>query len=262
MNLVLDTHAHVYPSYDLQVLFSRALSNLDDLAGALFGTEHDATRGLLLAERNDCSFYDDLRAGEVALPAGWEVASSGEHALELASPNGPSLHLMPGRQVVTRERLEVLALLTAVRPDDGVPLDATVSGIREGGGVPVIPWSIGKWWGERGRVLNAFLAAPREGPLYLGDSLIRAAGWPAPGPFRLAPVLAGTDPLPLPGEEALAGSYGIGGAVESENVTEAVRELLTAASPAYRIGGRRLSALRVARRWLGLRRIPEVRHAS
>ena len=190
------------------------------------------------------------------------MASAAGDALEVVSPDGRRMHLFPGSQVVTRERLEVLALMTCERPGDGAPLDATVARIREAEGVPVIPWSIGKWWGRRGRVLRAFLASPGEGPLLLGDSLMRPAGWPAPAPFRLGPVIAGTDPLPLPGEEGLAGSYGIGGSVDAEDVTAAVRALLTAPAAARRIGGRRLSAVRVARRWLGLRRAREGRHAG
>jgi hypothetical protein len=77
----------------------------------------------------------------------------------------------------------------------------------------VLPWGFGKWWGERGRLVDAYLASARPGKIFLGDNGGRPIGLPAPRQFARAArrgmlVLPGSDPLPRAGEIARIGRYG------------------------------------------------------
>jgi hypothetical protein len=65
-------------------------------------------------------------------------------------------------------------------------------------------------------------------------------------------VIAGTDPLPFPGEERLLGSYAsvFEGTIDPERPVESARRLLRTASAGAATAGRRSSWPNAARRWL------------
>jgi hypothetical protein len=122
--------------------------------------------------------------------------------------DGWRLLVVAGRQVVTREGLEVLALATAARLDDGRPLADTLSAVHEADAVAVLPWGCGKWTGARRRLVAQTLRASDGPPLLLGDNGNRPAAWHEPWLAHDRPVLRGTDPLPLPGQWQQIGRFG------------------------------------------------------
>lgn len=133
--------------------------------------------------------------------------------LELRQEGAIPFWVVAGRQLKTRERMEVLALGTRKTLPDGLTLEEAVSAVREAGAYPVIPWSPGKWMFSRGRHLMEFLEAT-SGRLALGDTAMRATPWPEPTAFRASrarefPVVAGSDPLPQTGDHRVIGQYGI-----------------------------------------------------
>lgn len=79
---------------------------------------------------------------------------------------------MAGRQIVTAEKLEVLALGTDLDIDDGRPIREVLSLVTENGGLPVIPWGAGKWW-------ETTVAAPASGPTlpYYANAQGEASGF-------------------------------------------------------------------------------------
>ncbi|MGB6222648.1 hypothetical protein [Haloferula sp.] len=115
------------------------------------------------------------------------------------------LLVIAGRQVVTAERVEVLALATASEFEDGRPLSETIESVKAAGGIAVLPWGVGKWFGERGRLVEQ---AVREHGVMVGDNAGRPLGWPKPSLFSEFPVIPGSDPLKAEGEERMVGSYG------------------------------------------------------
>ncbi len=203
-----DTHVHLHPCHDPWALLCGAAANLaaatgpDGLrpeAGALCFTDAAGAdaRARILA---------DAAAGA---PATVERCADGVslRVRGLALP----LWLLPGRQVVAREGLEILSVgATADWPDGELDLGALAAEVRAAGGCPVLPWGPGKWWGRRGRCLKELLARADRPALGLGDNGGRPRVWPEPRLLRQAraagiPVLPGSDPLPFPGEEATAG---------------------------------------------------------
>jgi hypothetical protein len=190
------------------------------------------------------------------LPAGYRC-EPGSSGIRIAGPEDSAWWLIPGRQVATRERLELLGLGVDAPLPDGELLQDAWQRIRDELGLPVAPWSPGKWTGRRGRLLRELIEHAEPGALGVGDSLMRPSGWPEPALFRLArrrglPVLAGSDPLPLAGEERFAGRYGT--AFEAgDNLDAALRRLRFLKPGQARAVGARLSAWQVARRWWALR---------
>jgi hypothetical protein len=214
----VDAHVHVYDCFDLTRFFDSAHENFASEARSV-----DAANGfvgvLLLCEADGCDFFRRFAhaaggSDAEALVPGWRFERTWEpDSLIARSTGGRELIVIAGHQVVTRERLEVLALCCAPRPESGLSLPETLRRTAELGGVGVIAWGAGKWLGRRGAVLRRFLAETPASGVFLGDNGGRLRGWPAPRPLREAPrrrigVLPGSDPLPRPSHQARAGSYG------------------------------------------------------
>lgn len=223
MVLLADTHVHLYPVYDLAAAFDAAHTNFDRTIGQLFAaggsaasTAEGVVKALCLTERSDCHFFRGLRDGTIAVPGGrYVIHDHGDSVLMVSRDNGEALLLLlAGRQIVTRERLEVLALGTDGDIPDGLPLESALARVRDLGGIPTLTWAVGKWLFRRGGIVRRTVATVEKHALLIGDSSLRPAGWGEPRAMRLARergirVVAGSDPLPFAGEEVRLGSYGI-----------------------------------------------------
>jgi hypothetical protein len=254
MTLLADTHVHLYETYDLDVAFSSALANLQRLQPA--GADRTCL-ALLLAERHDCHAFEHLRQNPAsAARATYRVKGTpDERALSVAAADGSSLYLVAGRQVATRERLEVLALLGDPGVRDGGDILDTIGRIAESGAVPVLAWAVGKWTGRRGGIVESVLRAVTPGQLLLGDSSMRPREWLVSRMFREAAergfgIVGGTDPLPFAGQETVIGRYGIAADVfiDDGSPIASLRDLLTGPADRMTLAGRRDSLLSVAAR--------------
>ena len=199
MNLLADTHVHLYPSFPLEAVFAHARQNL--------APEPDAFAGLLLTERAGEHWFRDLSRGEISLPAGLraEVSIDGQGQW-LMDAEASRILVVPGRQIITAERIEILCLTRDLELADGMKATEVLKTIRLARGVAVLPWSPGKWLGNRGVVVRELIDTSEPGTVLVGDTVMRPRISPEPAVFKRARhrgirCLAGTDPLPLPGEE-------------------------------------------------------------
>jgi hypothetical protein len=235
--LLIDGHVHFHESYDEAAFLRTAHANLSH-HGEGFPT-------LLLAEMSGQQVFARWRDGAAA----WPVTVTREASSLIL---GGRLLIIAGRQIVTSERIEVLAIACIENIADGLTLDATVAAVRDADAVAVLPWGVGKWSGARGRfVANTAL---RHNVL-LGDNAGRPLGWPQPTLFRGHVVLAGTDPLRLRSEQGRVGTYGfvLEGRFDSERPASAIAsalQKLTQSPPSF---GRRVRPLCFLRQQLGLR---------
>ncbi|MHC4149756.1 MAG: hypothetical protein ACYSR5_09765, partial [Planctomycetota bacterium] len=131
--IFLDAHVHIYPCFDLASFLDAALRNFLGEAQER-GSANHFVGALLLSEstghnwftclRNDargCNIGDKLDAGT------WRFEITREDCSLLARKNtGESIIIIAGRQIVTRENLEVLALCTDAGFDDRLPLRVSV----------------------------------------------------------------------------------------------------------------------------------------
>jgi hypothetical protein len=224
---VADGHAHIYPAFDLR----RWLE-----AGVAAARHHACPLILFLTESRGCHYFATLRehsTGAWAPPPGaarpevggplrgFRVAPTAEDcslAVFVGESAEASLYIVAGRQFVSVDRLEVLAL--------GLPPASQLNHLEDGSQstralierllaediAVVLPWGFGKWTGRRRRKVARLVSDPalRSHPLFfVGD--IAARCWPWRPPSRLAAgarVLPGSDILPLPGAESELACYG------------------------------------------------------
>ena len=134
-------------------------------------------------------------------------------AIEVKSDKkGMRVIIFPGYQIVTKENLEVLSLGTKKRLADGSNIEDTISSVLSLGGIPVLPWGFGKWFGNRGKKIDELIKKKIE-DVFLGDNGGRSSLLPYPTQFNLAEangvkILPGSDPLPFPQEAKRPMSYG------------------------------------------------------
>ena len=208
--LLLDSHTHLYPCFDVGSFLDAADRNLRR-AGDQLG-DRNAAKGICLTE---IKVGEDVRRLlEEAPKSGWCIEELDPHWLA-ARRRGDTmaLHIIRGRQVVTQEGIEVLGLATSIRLLDGHPVGEVIDSIRSEGGSVVIPWGFGKWLGRRGRVVRDTFHGPDGNFVYAGDNGGRCA-------FTLRPrllndaerlgigCLPGSDPLPMQWEVGRIGSSG------------------------------------------------------
>ncbi len=205
MSFLADTHVHLYPEFNLARFFDQAFSNLRAL-------DQEAQRILCLTETANCHAFQDLKQGNLPLPPSYSVEPTTEKNVVKVTQGEETLFLLAGRQIVCRERLEILALGCLNAPEDHLPIREVIPDVEEQGGIPVLAWAPGKWMFKRKAIVEA-VATEFKDRVWLGDSRLRCQGWPAPALMKRAsrPVFAGSDPLPVPGEEAECGTYGVKG---------------------------------------------------
>jgi hypothetical protein len=218
--ILADAHVHIYGCFSLAKFLESAFENFQRQAQASAACGNfDAL--LFLTETAADNWFHVLRnqrtarpSTRVADPPTWVFTVTREDcSLRAQGPDGQRLVLIAGRQVVTAERLEVLALCTSDFFSDGPTLSQVMNSVRSANGIPVIPWGAGKWVGKRGEILTEFLQEQKPGDIFLGDNSGRPIFWRNPHHFKLAQakgirILPGSDPLPFPSECKRAGSFG------------------------------------------------------
>ena len=232
-----DCHVHLYPSFRLDRLLQR-LSALES---------EGIPRAYLLAERHDCNAFDLLKSLS-------EVSDTSEGVVRVGGG-----YWVAGRQVVTAERLEVLALCTEKQFRDGLPFNQCLQMVKDAGAVSVTSWAPGKWTFGRERIIRDAIEQAKPGELLLADSSLRPAHFPEPALLKLGRqkglgVIAGTDPLPFAGQENLIGSYGaLLPNFDPARPLESLVKSLTTERPNFQHFGHRSSLFGVADRLFRLK---------
>ena len=207
MRIVADTHVHLYPCYNLRQALTTLRRNLA-------AHVQEAVHFAFLAERYDCHYFRDFAAGNTEV-LGKQVEVTGyENCLRLSEDGFSDLYLVAGRQIITRERIEILALTTDLAIEDGLGVDEVIQRVRTEGGIPVVSWAPGKWFFQRREVVAGLIDKFAPGEILFGDTTLRPTGWLEPLLMRRAKqkkfgCVAGSDPLPFSGEEKMMGMFGI-----------------------------------------------------
>lgn len=215
-----DAHVHLHDCFDSAVFIEGAYANFDkaaagcNQAGSFIGV-------LLFTEGSGEHGFDRLleqvarqRRGYASGLGAWKGHETEESAsLYLTKGADKTIVIVAGRQVVTRERLEVLALGTRQSFEEKASIEDLIHHVAGEGALPVIPWGFGKWTGARGKHLRRLVEAATLPPFFLGDSATRPSFLPRSPIFSLAEErgirnLPGSDPLPFKREAQRAGRCG------------------------------------------------------
>lgn len=249
--LLVDAHVHVYDCFDIDKLLDAALHNFKHAAKKT-GLDDGFSGILLLSESSRDNWF--LQSSMADSYSRWQIEKTGDKMVlkaRLRTDNAQNnnnniniIYIIAGRQIITAEGLELLALITDSTFEDGLPISSLLSIVREQDAVPVLPWAVGKWLGKRGKILSSLLAAEENNDLCLGDNSGRPLFWPNPSHFKQArvlnmPVLPGTDPLPFASEATRVGSFGfsIRGQLSKAQPAADLKRLLRAKETELRVYG-------------------------
>lgn len=250
MEIITDTHVHFYDSYDLKYFFDTAFWNLtaygEGSVGVLFFTQ---------SSKNSPTF-DDLVARLKDTP-GFNIRIE-EGFVEVLTANFKEcLFLIPGCQFVSSEKIEVLALAYDSEGLDGLGVEEIINKINLEGGQAVLPWSPGKWRKSRGEKLTAIIEQKGKFSFALGDIAMRACGYPKlfnRAKEKQIKIFAGSDSLPLPGEERLIFKYANAFEVPDNFVLNAKSFTTMLNDVPFIQVGRRNSLIQALKRWVKLYR--------
>lgn len=259
----IDAHAHFYPGFGIFPFLRNAHHNLSGSVARDQGLRPASVLFVLSTPAGDGfrrlrnAFERDGHDVDRGV-GGWQMRATAERAsVCLTSRNDSPLVAIAGRQIVSRERLEVLALGTCQQFESGKATETLIRDIAEAGALPVLPWGVGKWLGRRGRLVEELIEDPTLPPFFLGDSAHRPALWPRPSQFRRAEErgiknLPGSDPLPFPNEARRVGRFGVvlNESLDLETPAQDLKRKLLDPSTSFQQFGRRETPLRFVRNQL------------
>ena len=237
--LFIDAHVHIHNCFNLETFFDSASNNIKTKAAQL-GFDNQFIPVLMMAESANMNWFHSLcEYGKGHNPdilenmGCWEIQLLPEESVLKAVHQNSEIYIFNGRQIVTAEGLEVLALVTSNFFSDGLPLKETIELVRRGDGIPVIPWGFGKWWGHRGKIITKLINGPTKPGFFIGDNGGRPWFLPRPVFFNLAetsgiPILPGSDPLPFASENHRAGSLGLflPGQISDSSPTSGIKDII------------------------------------
>ncbi|MAY86540.1 MAG: hypothetical protein CML02_07490 [Pseudooceanicola sp.] len=212
--VLLDTHAHYHPFCGVSEFFDCAWKNLQS-AAVSFDESSNFIGIICLLETRDSSRFDEIReaAQETSAFGKWriDIIFDGKF-LAAEGEGGAKVYVVPGRQIVTKENLEVLI----IGPSDNVHHEQPLTFYLEqysGSHLVIIPWGVGKWLDKRGLVLKQAMYELAQLDYVLGDSSSRPNCWQRVAQFEDAKrlgkhILPGSDPLPVAGQQRKVGIYG------------------------------------------------------
>ena len=220
IRVFVDAHVHIHDCFDLQHFFDAAAKNFAFHSSQTAPAPHKKYV-LCLTETCGADRFDELArqadgnsANVTTIESVWRFRRSGDDRCLIAyHPNLGEINIVAGRQIVTAERLEILALGSTAKWEDGLAASDIVELVTSSGAIPVLPWGFGKWLGRRRYAVESLIGKFGDGSLYLGDNSGRPRMLPDPAEFGAAKgssmrILPGSDPLPFSSESDRAGSFG------------------------------------------------------
>lgn len=257
--VLVDAHVHLRGCFDVPSFLESAQANFpwearstDEkrvVTGVLCLVDPPQERGFERLSR----FLAERNGREIA--EAWSFRKTAEEAsLHLEVGQDRSLIVVAGCQIESQERLEVLSVGASPYFKSGMRVDQLIRKIDDAGGIPILPWGVGKWFGARGHHVERVIQDPDLPRLFLGDSAHRPPFWPKSSYFRQAEKngirnLPGSDPLPLPAEVRRVGSSGvrIRGSLDLERPARDLRRKLTDPSTTVHSFGEREAPFRFLR---------------
>jgi len=215
--ILVDAHVHLRRCFEVVSFLNWAYANLKSVAQDL-GHDRQFAGVLFLAdapgEDGFSRLMDELSRWEAKDEEEWRMYDTGHSSsVFIMAEDEKNLIVIAGRQIISQEDLEVLAIGTRQQFDHGKPIAMLIRDIAQAEAIPIVPWGAGKWIGERRNAIERLIRDPKLPPFFLGDSGSRPALWPRPSLFRLAEErgirdLPGTDPLPFSKEIQRIGKFG------------------------------------------------------
>jgi hypothetical protein len=233
--LIIDPHVHFHNSFDENAFLTAIRENFNQYASQ-YGIE-SCQKIICFTESEGIHYFQKLRmvCKEGGKLFGFTVsATKNQNAVLLQDNSGFSVFFISGKQIVTKENLEILALGLLEDFADGVPINDVIPKVIDHKCLPVLPWGFGKWTGTRGKIVEELIASNKYDPFFLGDNgnrpeIVKMSEHFVAGIDKKMINLQGSDPLPFKSEAKKAGSFGVmvGGEVDEETPFDSLYAILS-----------------------------------
>lgn len=256
---VVDLHVHFYNGFDLDLAVRSAWKNAQPP-----GEARPSGLCWCLASPPGIDGLDLLKAVAREQSSSTKIVESSDTqgcaVTRLESSDG-LIVVVPGTQAISAEGLEVLSLGAQLSDNKSAPLELLMDSVKKAGGLPVVPWGVGKWLGRRGKLVSKLVHKSRtpDSPLF-ADNANRPWWWPYPRLLKTAAanghfVVTGSDPLPIEGDEIRIASAGLSCSVSSVDTAwqEIRQSLLSARGTGTNVHGKPMSNWRFWRNQIFLR---------
>ncbi len=253
--LAIDGHVHLYPNYNLKNAIECGVNNLKYYSKKI---NSNIIPIWLLVERSDANYFDHLYQSSNQFENDGIKINKGTDDLTIVieKDNEPILYIFAGRQLIAKEGLEVLSLVSNLNlPDRQKSIDDVIQAVTDSGGIPTLNWAPGKWFFNRGKVIARQIKEKSIDQIFIGETTLRHTLWPEPKLLKQArtkgfPIIAGSDPLPFKGEEQGIGSFGflMEGKFDAEKPAQSLRDLMNNNGKDAKIIGKRNNIFTFAKR--------------
>jgi len=252
---LVDAHVHYHDGFDAARFFDGALRNFR-VAATRLGRPADSPGCLAFTESAWDHYFRAFHdhASRLA-PPGWHFDHTAEdYSLIARRDDGASVVMLAGRQLVTAQGLEILAIGTATEFADGLDTREAIRAVQACGALAVLPWGFGKWWFKRGKIAREIIDSTGVDAFFLGDNGGRPGLLPQPGLFRRGRrrgirILPGSDPLPFTDQSATVGSCGfvLAGSIDPEYPGDSIKSAILEHTGEFESFGRGESIVRFCR---------------
>ncbi|MCK5005031.1 MAG: hypothetical protein KAS21_08080 [Candidatus Aminicenantes bacterium] len=213
-NIFIDGHVHLYDNFDPDSFIEAIDRNFRKFAEHDENGFSDSIRMIFLTEAKENDFFTRIADNSLTLK-NIDVHSekTGEEGSILLMQNGSELfYIIRGRQIITKENIEILSVGPGPKIRDGLPAAEVLDQLREREELAILAWGVGKWLFGRGKLVKKIINTLDYPLLLIGDNSARPSIWLKPLIYRESeklgiPIINGSDPLPLGGEAEKAGSY-------------------------------------------------------
>lgn len=211
---LIDSHVHIHECYNLEeylnFIFTNFLNSACEIDNSI------PWMGILLfSEIKGNNFFDSLLdSSSLKFSNNFSLIRNEEdESFIIQNRSGYKVVVISGRQIITNEGIELLALCTTKDFKEHEDLQKTILDVISANAIPVIPWGFGKWVGEKKNIIKNLINFDKDIKFFLGDNSGRPRFCKEPYLFKLAKsrnhfILPGTDALPIPSEISKTGSYG------------------------------------------------------
>ena len=203
MKVYIETHAHFYPVFDLEIFLksfiaNTKLKNSDSSVGIIF-----------LTESSNFNYFDVF--SERYRVNDFVIKRVSDYVLEFES-DSKLIYFIKSKQVVTKEKIELL-IVGFNYIGDGEESVKIIDSSIEKDALIILPWGFGKWNFRKKKHIKELINKYSEYDLFfLGDNVSRTVNFLSNDIFEFAKkkgirVLNGSDPLPFKGEDKYVGKF-------------------------------------------------------
>ncbi len=256
-NIFIDGHVHLYDNFDPDLFIESINGNFSRFIKPDNNSSSGNIKMIFLTEAKDNDFFSRLKKNSLPLKnIDIHAEKTNENESILLKQNGSNLfYIIKGRQIVTKEDIEILSVGPGKKIPDGLPAVEVLEMLKEREEIAILAWGVGKWLFKRGKIIKKLLSTFDYPLLLIGDNSARPSIWLKPLIYRKGekmgiPVINGSDPLPLEGEDEKAGSYlfSLKGNFDPDKPFSSVKNILRSDIKEIKLMGKRDSLFNFVKR--------------